>query len=151
MHVATDREGFPSTAASDRLSGMNPWITRTVLAVAANGILLAFAALLFDNFELDFFGWLIGTVLFTVFTVALRGVATSLASRYASGFTWVGGLALTWLGLLLTDILTSSDDFYLEKVGTWIMATVVVWIGTVIYDQVDERLISTVQDRLDNR
>ena len=53
------------------------------------------AALLFDKFQLDFLGWIIGTVLFTVFTVALRGIATSLASKYASGFTWVGGLVLS--------------------------------------------------------
>lgn len=130
---------------------MNAWITRTALAVAANGVLLWIAALLFDKFQLDFFGWLIGTVLFTVFTVALRGIATSLASKYASGFTWVGGLVLTWVGLLLTDILTSGSRFFLEGFGTWIMATIIVWIGTVIYDQVDERLISTVQGRLDKR
>lgn len=130
---------------------MNPWITRAALAVAANGVLLWIAALLFDNFQIDFLGWIIGTVLFTVFTVALRGIASSLASKYASGFTWVGGLVLTWVGLLLTDILTSSDHFYLEKFGTWVMATIVVWIGTVVYDQVDERLISTVQGRLDKR
>lgn len=130
---------------------MNTWVIRTALAAAGNGILLLLAAILFDKFQLDFVGWLIGTVLFTVFTVALRGIATSLASKYASGFTWVGGLVLTWAGLLLTDILTSSDRFALEGFGTWIMATVIVWIGTVVYDQVDDRLLTTVQGRLDKR
>lgn len=130
---------------------MNPWITRTALAAAANGVLLLIAAILFDRFELDFLGWIIGTVLFTVFTVALRGIATSLASKYASGFTWVGGLVLTWLGLLLTDLLTSADHFSIEKFWTWFWATIIVWIGTIIYDQVDDKLIATVQGGLDKR
>lgn len=130
---------------------MKTWIIRAALAATANGVLLLIAAILFDKFQISFVGWIIAAVLFTVFTVALRGVATSLASKYASGVTWVGGLALTWVGLLLTDVLTSSNRFALEGFGTWIMATIIIWIGTIIYDQVDDRLLASVQGRLDKR
>jgi len=121
------------------------WIQRVLLAVAVNGILLAVAALLFDEFELSFTGWIIGAALFTVFTVALRGVAASLARKYASGATFVGGLVLTWVGLLLTDVFTDSDRFDLEGARTWILTTLIVWVGTVIYDQVDDRLIESLR------
>jgi hypothetical protein len=56
------------------------WVLRVALAVAANGILLALAALLFDEFDLSFTGWIIGAALFTVFTVVLRGAAAALAA-----------------------------------------------------------------------
>jgi hypothetical protein len=121
------------------------WIQRVLLAVAANGVLLAVAALLFDEFELSFTGWIIGAALFTVFTVVLRGVAASLARKYASGATFVGGLVLTWVGLLLTDLFTDSDKFDLEGASTWLLTTLIVWIGTVIYDQVDDRLIDSLR------
>lgn len=123
------------------------WIIRIALAVAANGLLFLIAAVLFDKFSLSFTGWIIGTVLFTVFTVVLRGVMASLVRKYASGATFVGGLLLTAVALLLTDLLTSRDKFDLEGAGTWLFTIIIVWIGTVIYDQVDDRLIDAVSSR----
>ena len=87
------------------------WVIRLVLAAAAHGVLFMIAAVLFDTFNLSFTGWLIGTLLFTVFTMLLRGVMASLARKYASSATFLGGLALTWVGLLLTDLFTSSSAF----------------------------------------
>lgn len=127
------------------------WIIRVVLALAANGLLFLIAALLFDKFSLSFTGWIIGTALFTVFTVLLRGVMASLARKYASGATFVGGLVLTWGALLLTDLFTSQGNFVLEGIGTWIYTILIVWIGTVIYDQVDDRLIDAVAGRTGKR
>ncbi|RIJ79202.1 hypothetical protein D1871_00340 [Nakamurella silvestris] len=120
------------------------WIIRVALALAANGLLFMIAAILFDKFSLSFTGWIIGTILFTVFTVLLRGVMSALARKYASGATFLGGLVLTWVALLLTDLFTSSKNFVLEGVGTWIFVTLIVWVGTVIYDQVDDKLIDAV-------
>jgi len=127
------------------------WNIRAVLALAANGVLFLIAALVFDKFSLSFTGWIIGTVLFTVFTVLLRGAATSLARKYASGATFLGGLVLTWVALILTDLFTSGDNFSLRGVGTWIFTVIIVWIGTVIYDQVDDKLIDAVNDRIRDR
>lgn len=123
------------------------WITRIVFAFAANGILFTLAAMLFDKFNLSFMGWLIGTALFTVFTVLLRGVMASLARKYASGATFLGGLVLVWVALLLTDLFTSKTDFVLEGAGTWIYTILIVWVGTVLYDQVDDRLIDAVTSK----
>ena len=123
------------------------WITRIVFAFAANGILFTLAAMLFDKFNLSFMGWLIGTALFTVFTVLLRGVMASLARKYASGATVLGGLVLVWVALLLTDLFTSKTDFVLEGAGTWIYTILIVWVGTVLYDQVDDRLIDAVTSK----
>lgn len=123
------------------------WAIRLVLAVAAHGVLFLIAALLFDTFSLSFMGWLIGTLLFTLFTMLLRGVMASLARKYASSATFVGGLVLTWVGLLLTDLFTPRENFDLEGVGTWVSVTLIVWVGTIVYDQVDDRLIEAVHSR----
>ncbi|MBB5785796.1 hypothetical protein [Jiangella mangrovi] len=127
------------------------WAFRLVLAAAAHGVLFMVAALLFDKFSLSFTGWLIGTLLFTLFTMLLRGIMASLARKYASSATFLGGLALTWVGLLLTDLFTPREDFDLEGVGTWISVTLIVWVGTVLYDQVDDRLIDAVHARSKGR
>jgi hypothetical protein len=127
------------------------WAIRLVLAVAAHGVLFMVAALLFDEFSLSFTGWLIGTLLFTVFTMLLRGIMAALARKYASSATFLGGLALTWVGLLLTDLFTPRENFDLEGVGTWVSVTLIVWAGTVIYDQIDDRLISAVHTRSKGR
>lgn len=123
------------------------WGIRLVLAAAANGVLLMIAAVLFDKFRLSFTGWLIGTILFTVFTMLLRGVMASAARKYASSATFLGGLVLTWVGLVLTDIFTARKNFDLEGAGTWLFTTLIVWVGTVVYDQVDDRLIDAVHGR----
>lgn len=127
------------------------WVIRLLLAVAAHGVLFMIAAVLFDKFNLSFTGWLIGTLLFTVFTMLLRGIMASLARKYASSATFLGGLALTWVGLLLTDLFTSSSAFYLEGAGTWVSVTLIVWAGTVLYDQVDDRLIDAAHGRSKGR
>lgn len=123
------------------------WLTRIALALAANGILFLIAAVVFDRFNLSFGGWLIGTLLFTVFTVLLRRIMSSLARKYASGATFVGGLALVWVALLLTDLFTSRGNFELEGLGTWIYTILIVWVGTVLYDQVDDRLLDAVSGK----
>ncbi|TDD69083.1 hypothetical protein E1262_13725 [Jiangella aurantiaca] len=127
------------------------WLIRLVLAAAANGVLFLIAAVLFDEFSLSFTGWLVGTALFTFFTMLLRSVMAALARKYASSATFLGGVALAWVGLLLTDLFTSRENFDLEGVGTWVFVTLIVWVGTVIYDQVDDRLIDAVHNRSKGR
>ena len=124
---------------------MTKWIVRLGLAAAANGLLLLLAAILFDKFQLSFIGWFGATALFTVLTMALRGVMSALAGKYASGATFLGGLATTWVALLITDLLTSRGTFDLEGFSTWIYTILIVWVGTLIYDQVDDRLIDAVR------
>jgi hypothetical protein len=33
-------------------------------------------------------------------------------------------------------------------VGTWILATLIVWAGTLLYDVVDDKIIAAAQGRL---
>jgi putative membrane protein len=76
----------------------------------------------------------------------VKPIADKVAGRYASGVTWIAGLATTFLALLLTDIF--SDGLSISGAWTWVGGTVVVWLGTLVYDVIDDKVIATVSDRL---
>jgi uncharacterized membrane protein YvlD (DUF360 family) len=125
---------------------MKVWIIRIVLAAAANALTLWIASLLFDNISIDAASFIVAVAIFTLAAVAVKPIAEKLAGEYASGVTWIAGLATTFVALLLTDVF--SDGLSISGVGTWIGGTVVVWLGTLAYDLVDDKLIAMVGDRL---
>jgi putative membrane protein len=125
---------------------MSPWILRVLLAAAANAVTLLVAAALFDRISVDAVTFLVAVAIFTAAALVVKPIAERLAGEYASSVTWVAGLATTYLALLITDVL--SRGLSIEGIGTWIMGTIVVWIGTLIYDIVDDRLIAGVGRRL---
>jgi hypothetical protein len=111
--------------------------TSVAISAAANAGSLALAAWIFDRFTIQFGWFLVAIVLFTALTVALRGVVTSTVNRFARGYTIAGGLVLTWLGLVLTDVAVPSDGFEIEGVGTWVGVTLIVWAAGIAYGEVD--------------
>jgi uncharacterized membrane protein YvlD (DUF360 family) len=125
---------------------VSPWLVRVGVAAAANAVMLLVAAALFDEIEINALPFVVAVAIFTLAAVVVKPVAERLAGRYASGVTWVAGLATTFVALLVTDVL--SDGLSIEGWFTWIAGTVVVWIGTLIYDLVDDRLIASVQGHL---
>lgn len=125
---------------------VNPWIVRIGCAAAANAITLLIAAALFDGIEINAVTFIVAVAIFTLAAVLVKPLAEKVAGQYASGVTWVAGLATTFLALLVTDIF--SDGLSIEGAGTWIMGTVVVWLGTLAYDLVDDKLIASVQGHL---
>lgn len=125
---------------------MKTWIIRIVLAAAANALTLWIASLLFDNISINAASFIIAVAIFTVAAVAVKPLAENLAGKYASGVTFVAGLATTFVALLATDVF--SDGLSISGAGTWIGGTVVVWLGTLLYDLVDDKLIATVGSKL---
>ena len=67
----------------------------------------------------------------------LRGIVVNTVNRFARGYTIAGGLVLTWLGLLLTDLVVPASGFAIEGVGTWIAVTLIVWAAGIAYGEVD--------------
>lgn len=119
---------------------MNPWLLRIGLAAAANAITLLIAAAILDRFEINAVPFIVAVVIFTAAIVLLKPVVESLAGKYAQGVTWAAGLVTTYVALLLADIF--SEGIEIEGIGTWLLATVIVWLGTVAYDLVDDKVIA---------
>lgn len=116
---------------------MKSLATSVAISAAANAASLAFAAFIFDQFNIRLGWFLVAIVLFTILTVALRGVVVNTVNRFARGYTIIGGLVLTFLGLLLTEVVVPESGFYIDGWGTWIGVTLIVWAAGVAYGEVD--------------
>ena len=116
---------------------MTALLKSVAISAAANAASLALAAWIFDRFNIEFGWFIVAVVLFTALTVVLRGVVINTVNRFARGYTIAGGLVLTWLGLLLTDLVVPASGFAIEGVGTWIAVTLIVWAAGIAYGVVD--------------
>jgi uncharacterized membrane protein YvlD (DUF360 family) len=105
-------------------------IVRTLVAVAANAIGLLVAAAVLDGFRLNASGFVLAVIIFTVVFALMQPFLIS-QMRGRAGRA-LGGVALiaTFLALLITDLI--SDGLNIEGVGTWIAATVIVWLAAVL-------------------
>jgi uncharacterized membrane protein YvlD (DUF360 family) len=105
-------------------------IVRTLVAVAANAIGLLVAAAVLDGFHLNASGFVLAVIIFTVVFALMQPFLIS-QMRGRAGRA-LGGVALiaTFLALLITDLV--SDGLNIEGVGTWIAATVIVWLAAVL-------------------
>ncbi|KAA1397520.1 hypothetical protein [Aeromicrobium ginsengisoli] len=116
---------------------MTALLKSVAISAAANAAALAVAAWLFDRFNIRFGWFVVAVVLFTALTVVLRGVVVSTVNRFARGYTIAGGLVLTLLGLVLTDLVVPASGFAIDGVGTWIGVTLIVWAAGIAFGEVD--------------
>jgi hypothetical protein len=86
----------------------------------------------FDGFEIDVTGFVLSLIIFTIAAALLTPFLESTLRRNQSTSAAVGGVALisTFVALLITDVF--SDGLDISGVGTWIGATVVVWLSSLL-------------------
>jgi len=105
-------------------------IVRTVIALAANAVGLLVAAALLDGMKLNVTGFIPALV---IFTIVYALMLPFLASQFRSGGSSVlGGVALiaTFVSLIVTALI--ADGLSISGIGTWIAATVIVWIASLL-------------------
>jgi putative membrane protein len=105
-------------------------LVRTVIALVSNAVGLLVAAAVLDGMSLDVTGFLLAVVVFTIVFAFLQPFLISVLRR--SPAPVLGGVALiaTLASLIITTILT--DGLSIDGVGTWIAATAIVWLGSVL-------------------
>ena len=101
-----------------------------LIAFVANAVGLIVAAAVLDGMSLDATGFLVALAVYTVVFALLQPFLFS-ALRLSPGPV-LGGVALiaTLVSLIVTDLFT--DGLSIRGVGTWIAATVIVWLGSVL-------------------
>lgn len=120
------------------MSALPPTVVKSIaISAAANAVSLALAAWIFDRFNIRFGWFVLAVVLFTALTVVLRGIVVSTVDRFVRGYTIVGGLVLTLVGLALTEVAVPERGFSIEGWGTWLGVTLIVWAAGVAYGEVD--------------
>ena len=106
------------------------WIVRTGIALAGNAIGLLVSAAVLDDMEVDAGSFIVAVIIFTVVTALLQPFLESRLRNAGSGV--LGGVALiaTFASLVITDLV--SDGFSISGAGTWLAATVIVWVASLI-------------------
>jgi putative membrane protein len=105
-------------------------LIRLLIAVASNAVGLIVAAAVLDGMSLNATGFVVAVVVYTVVFALVQPFLFSVLRR--SPAPVLGGVALisTLASLIITTILT--DGLSISGVGTWIAATVIVWLGSVL-------------------
>ena len=108
------------------------FIVRTAIVLVGNAVGLIVASLVLDGFSIDVTGFVVSLIIFTVAVALMTPFLATTMSRNQSSPSAIGGVALisTFVALLVTDIL--SDGVSISGIGSWIGATVVVWVGSLL-------------------
>jgi hypothetical protein len=102
--------------------------TAVFLGSAAIGLLVA--SWLVPGVEVHLAGFIVAVVIFAAAQAILSPFFLKMASRYATAFIGGIGLVSTFVALLLSSVLTGG--LTIRGIGTWIAATVVVWLATAV-------------------
>ncbi len=106
------------------------FLVRTLVMVLANAVGLAVAAIVLDGMKIDATSFIEAIVIFTVaFALMTPFMANQLRKRQSSA---LGGVALiaTLIALIITDLI--SDGLTIDGIGTWVAATVIVWVASLL-------------------
>ena len=105
-------------------------LASAVLHLIGNAIGLVVASLILSGFSINGAAFVIALLIFTVVEVVMGPLITKIALKNAPSL--LGGIALvtTFVGLLVTDIVSSGLS--ISGATTWILATLIVWLGALI-------------------
>ena len=105
-------------------------IVSFAIHLVANAVGLLVANLVLDDLTIEAGPFLWAVLIFTVVETFAGPLIMKIALQNAKGL--MGGIALvvTFVGLLVTEII--ADGFDIDGVSTWIAATVIVWLAAML-------------------
>lgn len=106
------------------------FLLRIAVFLGSSAIGLLVASLIVPGVTLRPLGFLTAVVIFTVAQAILSPFFLKMASRYASAFLGGIGLLSTLAALILASLFSSGIS--IRGIGSWVAATVVVWLVTAI-------------------
>jgi hypothetical protein len=106
------------------------FLLRIAVFLGSSAIGLLVASLVVPGVTLRPLGFLTAVVIFTVAQAILSPFFLKMASRYASAFLGGMGLVSTLAALILASLFSSGIS--IRGIGSWIAATVLVWLVTAI-------------------
>jgi uncharacterized membrane protein YvlD (DUF360 family) len=100
------------------------------IKLLANAVGLGVAAWLLEDMTVTTTAFLIAVGIFTVVEVLIDPLLTSVAIRSAPALRGSVALVTTFVGLVVTTLLT--DGLSISGATTWIVATLIVWLAALI-------------------
>lgn len=128
---------------------MNGKALSFVVAAIAYGITLTVATILLSGMRISFLWALVAWALFTLSITILRPLIVQRIGKHVHGYTWVLGIVTVLLSLIFTSLLSPSSGFSIRGFSTWVWATLIVWLGTLVYDAVDDRAVAAARPHAD--
>jgi putative membrane protein len=105
-------------------------LLRTVLALLGNALGLWIASLVLDDMSISGAAFVLAVVIFTVLTAVLQPLITKIAVQNAPALQGSSALVTTLVALVITDLV--SDGLSISGAVTWVLATIIVWLATMI-------------------
>ncbi len=105
-------------------------LLRVAVFLASSAIGLLVAAWLIPGVSVTLSGFVVAVVVFSIAQAILSPFIFKMARRYASAFLGGIGLLSTLVALILASVLTHGVS--IRGLGSWVAATVVVWLVTAV-------------------
>ncbi|MEV0672054.1 phage holin family protein [Mycobacterium sp. NPDC050441] len=106
------------------------FLLRIAIFLGSSALGLLVAAWLVPGVSVSAWGFIAAVVIFAVAQGILSPFFLKMANRYASAFLGGIGLVSTLVALVLASVLTHGLN--IRGIGSWIAATVVVWLVTAV-------------------
>ena len=106
-------------------------LIRIGLALGGNALGLWLASrILSDDMSVSGTAFVVAVVIFSVLTLVLEPLVVKVAEKWIDALHGGTALISTGIALLITEWV--SDGLVIDGVGTWVLATVIVWGATLI-------------------
>ena len=105
-------------------------LVRMAIAFVSNAVGLIVAAALLDGMSLDATGFIVAVAVFTIVFALLQPFLFSVLRLSPGPVLGAVALIATLAALIVTELFT--DGLSIRGVGTWLAATVIVWLGSVL-------------------
>ena len=106
------------------------FLLRIAIFLGSSALGLLVAAWLIPGVSVSAWGFVAAVVIFAVAQGVLSPFFLKMANRYASAFLGGIGLVSTLVALVLASVFTHGLS--ISGIGSWIAATVVVWLVTAV-------------------
>ena len=105
-------------------------LVTVLLTLVANAIGLLVAASVLDDMTLDAAAFVLEVAIFTVVVFVIRPLIVQTGLRSAPALSGSSALLATLVGLIVTRLV--SDGMQIRGTVTWVLATLIVWLISMI-------------------
>jgi len=106
------------------------FLIHTAISFVLSGVAFILATVLIDGVDLEFSGFVIAVVVFTVVQALMGPFVFNVARQYASAI--LGGIGLVSTLIALAVAMLFPGGLRISGVSTWISTTVLVWVVTAL-------------------
>lgn len=105
-------------------------LARTAVNLIANAIGLWVASLILDDMSLTASGFIVAVLIFTGVELLVTPMIRQMALKQSSALLGSTALVATLVSLIVATIVTDGLD--ISGIGTWVLATVIVWAVSLV-------------------